>query len=58
MNVKVFVSADLKEILRYGVRFQIFATQRHNILLEQGCFTSHLLSFDNNKVIKSINWIC
>jgi len=27
-------------------------------LLEQGCFTSHLLSFDNNKVLKIINWIC
>ena len=27
-------------------------------MLEQGCFTSHLLSFDNNKVIKIINWIC
>jgi len=32
-------------------------TWRHN-LLEQGCFTSHLLSFDNNKVLKIINWIC
>jgi len=29
-----------------------------NYLLEQGCFTSHLLSFDNNKVLKIINWIC
>ena len=29
-----------------------------NQLLEQGCFTSHLLSFDNNKVLKIINWIC
>jgi len=28
------------------------------VLLEQGCFTSHLLSFDNNKVLKIINWIC
>ena len=28
------------------------------VVLEQGCFTSHLLSFDNNKVIKIINWIC
>jgi len=28
------------------------------IVLEQGCFTSHLLSFDNNKVLKIINWIC
>ena len=27
-------------------------------MLEQGCFTSHLLSFDNNKVLKIINWIC
>ena len=27
-------------------------------MLEQGCFTSHLLSFDNNKVSKIINWIC
>jgi len=27
-------------------------------VLEQGCFTSHLLSFDNNKVLKIINWIC
>ena len=27
-------------------------------LLEQGCFTSHLLSFDNNKVLKIFNWIC
>jgi len=24
----------------------------------KGCFTSHLLSFDNNKVLKIINWIC
>ena len=24
-------------------------------MLEQGCFTSHLLSFDNNKVLKIIN---
>ena len=29
-----------------------------SVLLEQGCFTSHLLSFDNNKVLKIINWIC
>jgi len=28
------------------------------LLLEQWCFTSHLLSFDNNKVLKIINWIC
>jgi len=27
-------------------------------VLEQGCFTTHLLSFDNNKVLKIINWIC
>ena len=27
-------------------------------VLEQGCFSSHLLSFDNNKVLKVINWIC
>jgi len=27
-------------------------------MLEQGCFTSHLLSFDNNKVLKIINWTC
>ena len=27
-------------------------------MLEHGCFTSHLLSFDNNKVLKIINWIC
>ena len=27
-------------------------------MLEQGCFTSHLLSFENNKVLKIINWIC
>ena len=27
-------------------------------VLEQGCFTSHLLSFGNNKVLKIINWIC
>jgi len=27
-------------------------------VLEQGCFSSHLLSFDNNKVLKIINWIC
>jgi len=33
--------------------------QNHQmIVLEQGCFTSHLLSFDNNKVLKIINWIC
>ena len=24
----------------------------------KGCFTSHLLSFDNNKVLKIINWVC
>ena len=24
----------------------------------KACFTSHLLSFDNNKVLKIINWIC
>jgi len=24
----------------------------------KGCLTSHLLSFDNNKVLKIINWIC
>jgi len=24
----------------------------------KGCFTSHLLSFDNSKVLKIINWIC
>jgi len=29
-----------------------------SVVLEQGCFTSHLLSFDNNKVLKIINWIC
>jgi len=33
-----------------------FFRLRH--MLEQGCFTSHLLSFDNNKVLKIINWIC
>ena len=27
-------------------------------LLEQRCFTSHLSSFDNNKVLKIFNWIC
>jgi len=27
-------------------------TQSDNPLLEQGCFTSHLLSFDNNRVLK------
>ena len=31
---------------------------RNLTMLEQGCFTSHLLSFDNNKVLKIINWIC
>ena len=31
---------------------------RSSTMLEQGCFTSHLLSFDNNKVLKIINWIC
>ena len=29
-----------------------------DFMLEQGCFSSHLLSFDNNKVLKIINWIC
>jgi len=33
-------------------------SQASKRLLEQGCFTSHLLSFDNNKVLKIINWIC
>jgi len=28
------------------------------MMMEQGCFTSHLLSFDNNKVLKIINWTC
>ena len=27
-------------------------------MLDKECFTSHLLSFDNNKVLKIINWIC
>ena len=35
-----------------------FYIQRGQNMLEQGCFTSHLLSFDNNKVLKIINWIC
>jgi len=33
-------------------------TNIQTAMLEQGCFTSHLLSFDNNKVLKIINWIC
>jgi len=44
-------------------RQQVVGTQKIWIdnmspVLEQGCFTSHLLSFDNNKVLKIINWIC
>jgi len=35
------------------IRFCFFMS-----MLEQGCFTSHLLSFDNNKVLKIINSIC
>jgi len=37
---------------------QKLQNERKKTLLEQGCFTSHLLSFDNNKVLKIINWIC
>jgi len=36
----------------------VFSSEVDTDLLEQGCFTSHLLSFDNNKVLKIINWIC
>jgi len=35
-----------------------FTPSTVSAMLEQGCFTSHLLSFDNNKVLKIINWIC
>jgi len=31
---------------------------RRQICWNKGCFTNHLLSFDNNKVLKIINWIC
>ena len=40
------------EMLRPMKEFENFT------LLDKGCFTSHLLSFDNNKVLKIINWIC
>ena len=40
----------IKQVLKFS--------QQISLLLEQRCFTSHLLSFDNNKVLKIINWIC
>jgi len=39
------------------VSYLVVSVLHHNVL-EQGCFTNHLLSFDNNKVLKIINWIC
>jgi len=44
----------------YRVGFPPHLSNLHDVfhVLEQGCFTSHLLSFDNNKVLKIINWIC
>jgi len=35
-----------------------FKFMRRQFCWNKGCFTSHLLSFDNNKVLKIINWIC
>jgi len=37
---------------------EYFTREGRLFMLEQGCFTNHLLSFDNNKVLKIINWIC
>ena len=48
-----------KCIWRNGSEEELLNTRHQKQgLLEQGCFTSHLLSFDNNKVLKIINWIC
>jgi len=44
---------DVSKYLAHNVEL---ATNKK--VLEQGCFTSHLLSFDNNKVLKIINWTC
>ena len=35
-----------------------FTNSKAGFCWNKGCFTSHLLSFDNNKVLKIINWIC
>jgi len=40
-----------------GISMEFFEALPKTVL-EQGYFTSHLLSFDNNKVLKIINWTC
>ena len=50
-----------QKILKYKTFLHLLKSvnKKHTFfVLEQGCFTSHLLSFDNNKVLKIINWIC
>ena len=54
VHISCFTSRDkfklpIYQTCRHIDQNRIFATKS---LLEQGCFTSHLLSFDNNKVSK------
>jgi len=38
--------------------YKPFVEHKRRLCWNKWCFTSHLLSFDNNKVLKIINWIC
>jgi len=54
----VSLAIHARGIQEVHVRGTRQAPQGGPALLEQGCFSSHLLSFDYNKVLKIINWIC
>ena len=48
---------SLEDLLR-GCVLEQGGTWDSHLCWNKGCFTNHLLSFDNNKVLNIINWIC